>query len=245
MKILTLNTWQECGSWEERWGVIFEGLARYKPDIAGFQEMFNSSWAEEVQKRTRYSTLLFPKENCGQALYTHFPVKSSGIIPLFKSQLEEYFRYVLWAELDVKGHPLFVFNTHFSWRPEDVEARKHQAGELMSLLQEKAGDGEVIVMGDLNAARHSLEIKGFVEQGRFRDLLFERHPADSNYTWDNRNPYVAGGEHKLPDRRIDFILTRGSGPLLKDMVACDLVFNHPNSKGVLASDHYGILAEFK
>lgn len=245
LKILTLNTWQERGPWQERWEIIFRGIEDFRPDIVAFQELFSASWAQEIQKQTGYPTLLFPKEYCGLALGTDFAVKSWGVTTLTKSPLEDYSRYALWAELDLKGQKLFVFNTHFSWLLEDGESRKKQASEVRELIHKKASQAEALLVGDLNSTRHSEEIGGLIGKGGFRDLFFEKHGHESGFTWDNRNPYAAGSQHKLPDRRIDFILSRGSGPLLKSLVSCECVFTQPNAKGIWASDHFGVLAEFK
>ena len=245
LKILTLNTWQERGPWEERWKVIFQEIEETGPDIVVFQELFNSAWAGEIQKRTGFPTLIFPEEGSGLALYTHFSVKSQGLVKLAKSPLEDYGRYVLWAQLDLKGHELFIVNTHFSWLLEDGESRKKQAEQVLTLIREKSPQGESLLMGDLNSTRHSAEISWLIREGGFRDLFFDKHGHESGFTWDNRNPYTAGAEHKLPDRRIDFVLARGSGPLLKNLASCDLAFTQPNAQGIWASDHFGVLAEFK
>ncbi len=245
MKILTLNTWQERGPWQERWEVILEGMERFHPNIVAFQELFNPSWAQEIQKRTGFPHLVFPEEYCGLVLGTDLAVKSSGVVRLTKSPWEDYDRYAMWAELERTGQPLFVFNTHFSWLLEDGESRRKQAREVLELVGGKAGEAEAIVMGDLNSTRHSPEIRGFIEEGGFRDLFFEKHRDEPGFTWDNQNPYAASAHHPLPDRRIDFILARGSGSGLKDLVSCDLVFTRPDPKGIWASDHFGVLAEFK
>jgi len=138
-----------------------------------------------------------------------------------------------------------VVNTHFSWMLEDGATRTKQAEEILQLMEEKAPPIDTILMGDLNASRHSPEISGLIKKGGFRDLFLEKHPEDSSmFTWDNRNPYVAGAEHQLPDRRIDFILARGPAPLLKNLNSCEIVFTQPNREGIRASDHFGVLAEF-
>ena len=245
MKILTLNTWQEIGPWQERWKVTFEGIDRLRPDIVAFQELFNPSWASEVKKRTGFSHLIFPKENGGLTLYTNYPVKTWGIVQLTQSPLEDYFRFVLWAQLQINGNRLFVFVTHFSWMLEDGATRKKQVEEALALIQEKAPKAESLFMGDLNAPPDSPEIQALIERGHFRDLFLEKHAHEKGYSWDNRNPYVAGASHLLPDRRIDFILARGSGPLLKNLISCDLVLTQPDARGIWASDHFGMLAEFE
>lgn len=245
MKILTLNTWQERGPWQERWEVALKGVERFQPDLVAFQELFNRSWAQEIQKRMGFNGLLFPEEYCGLAIYADYPATSWGVTKLTSSSLEEYSRYALWAELKVEGKQLVIFNTHLSWKLEDGVSRKQQAEDLVRLIEEKAPQDETLLMGDLNAPPDSPEIRGLIRAGKMRDLFDELHPKEKAFTWDNRNPYAAESFHKMPDRRIDFILARGSGPLLKDIVSCDLVFTEPNTRGVWASDHFGVLAEFK
>ena len=245
MKILTLNTWQEREEWKKRWEVTFEGIRRFSPDIIGFQELFNRSWAEEVLKRTNLRHLLFKHETCGNVLLTRFDVEDWGVLSLSQSPLEDYGRYVLWACLKVRGKKLFVFNTHFSWMLEDQATRKRQTEDILKLIQDKADNHELLLMGDLNAPPDSGEIRSLIKKGGFRDLVHEKHPKDAGMTWDNRHPYVKMAGHVLPDRRIDYILARGNGPLLKELISCDRVFTQPNSEGFWASDHYGLVAEFK
>lgn len=249
MKILTLNTWQELGPvpWQERWEVILEGIRQHKPQIVGFQEFFNQSWAAEVRNRTGFPTMLSDPKRAAQVVYSEYPVSSWGVVTLTQSPLEEYLRYLLWSEMEIGGKKLFFFNTHFSWKLEDGETRRKQAAEVVSFINEKAGSQESLLIGDFNAPRHSPEIRWLIEEGRFRDLFIEKRPAESGFTWDSRNPYCleSSQKHHLPDRRIDFILARGEGPLLKNLVSCDLVFTRPNEKGVWASDHLGVLTEFK
>ena len=245
MKILTLNTWQERGPWKERWEITLQGLEKFQPEIACFQELFNPDWAREVQKRARFPTLLFPKEICGLAVFSHYSARSWGAVELPQSSLEEYSRFVLWAELVAGKSSIFLFNTHLSWQLEDGATREKQVEAILRIMNEEVRGQEVILTGDLNAPPDSPEIRQLIREGKFRDLFVEKHPGEAGFSWNHRNPYVAGAEHKLPDRRIDFILTKGEGPLLKDLHSCDLVFAEPASQGVWASDHFGVLAEFQ
>ncbi len=245
MKILTLNTWQERGPWRERWDVTLEGLMKFRPQIAAFQEVFNPYWAGEVRKLAEFSTLVFPKEFCGLVIYSRFAVKSWGIGKLAQSPLEEYSRYALWAEIQPPKGRFFILNTHLSWKVEDGATRRKQVEEIVKLIEKKDSKADWIVMGDLNSPPDSTEIPWLIQNGRFHDLFKEKHPNEVVYTWDNRNPYVAECEHKMPDRRIDYILTRGSGAIFKNPKSCDLVFTKPTPRGIWASDHYGVMAEFK
>lgn len=244
MKILTLNTWQERGSWKERWEVILQGLADSRPTMVCFQELFNAQWAGHVQKQTGYASLLFPEEPSGLVVYSDLPVASWGVCTLTPSPLEDYGRYALWAKIRAGQHTFHLFNTHLSWQLEDGASRRRQLEELLALIASKASDGESILVGDLNAPPDSPEIRWFLKEGEFRDLFHELHPGVPGFTWDNRNVYAGAAHHKMPDRRIDQVLVRGSGPVAKHLVSCDLVFTKPRGDGVWASDHFGVLAEF-
>lgn len=245
MKILTLNTWQERGPWQARWDVTLAELTALLPDFVCFQELFNREWALELQKRACFNTLLFPKGPSGLVIYSRWPAKSWGEVELPKSPLEEYRRYALWSEFERGGAEFFLVNTHLSWKSEDSQSRLKQADALLNLLKKKAGGKEVVIAGDLNATPPSPEIRRLTWDGKCIDIFHRLHQLEEKFTWDNRNPYAAGSEHKMPDRRVDFILTQNAGRLFGNPVFCDLVFTKPGENGVFASDHFGMLAEFK
>ena len=247
MKILTLNTWQERGPWQARWEVILQVIRILKPDVIAFQELFNQFWALEIKKRIGLPTMLFPEEHAGLVLYSRYPVSLWQVMKLSPSPLEDYGRYVLWAELKMQGKEFFVFNTHLSWKLEDGASRMRQLQEILHLAREKVPDQESILVGDLNAPPHAPEIQWFVREGKYQDLFSKFHPGRPGCTWDNRNYYAANSHHKMPDRRIDQILIRsgGSSSLLKKPSSCDLVYNTPHPSGIWASDHFGVLADFK
>ncbi len=246
MKILTLNTWQERGPWKARWEVILHGIQTLRPDIVAFQELFNRDWAQEVQKRTGFSAFAFPEEFCGLVIYSNYPIVSWELKKLPSSSLEEYSRYAQWTELRIRDKKVFVVNTHLSWKAEDGASRKKQTEEILKLVQEKVGEEAVILAGDLNATPHSQEVQLLTFEGKFHDLYHRSHGAESGFSWDNRNPYAAGSGHKMPDRRIDYVLARGIHQGQTHPVAnCDLVFTKPSGNGTWGSDHFGVFAEVK
>ncbi len=244
MKILTFNTWQESGPWRERWEIIFAGLEAMKPDIIGFQEVFNSAWADEIQKRTGYPSMVFPEEPGGLLILSRFPVLRSECLTLkTRSPLEIYFRYVLFAELKTEKGPLAVFNTHWSWQLTDSPVRQKQAEEFLEFARAKAGDGESVAMGDFNCTVWTPEIRKLKEAG-WVDIFGEIHPQVPGFTWDNANQYAFGAKHAMPDRRIDYIHTRNSSQILGRPEAAKVVYSRPDAAGRFASDHYGVLVTF-
>ncbi|MBI3317217.1 MAG: endonuclease/exonuclease/phosphatase family protein [Candidatus Omnitrophica bacterium] len=246
MKILTLNTWQERGPWRERWDLVVEGIKIHRPELIGLQEIFNPEWAQKVQKRVSYPTLIFPKEPCGLAFLSVFPALTWTCLTYKKkSPTEDYLRYVLFAEFETGSGKLAAFDTHLSWRIPESDIRQRQVDELLAFISIKAAQNETAVMGDFNSAPDSPEIQTIIQTGKFADAYAKRHPAKPGITWDNRNPYTAGCDHPMPDRRIDFLFTRHERVLLGRLKEVQLILNKPNAKGIWPSDHLGVLGEWE
>jgi endonuclease/exonuclease/phosphatase family metal-dependent hydrolase len=242
---LTLNTWQERGPWRDRWELIFAGIERLRPDLVAFQELFNLEWAWEVRKRTGFEHLLLPELFCGLAFLTHLPVVRWEYFRLNPSPLEDYSRGALWAVIEAHSEKILALNTHLSWKPEDGASRKKQLTELLAFVREEFPKDAVVACGDFNATPGSEEIQWFLAQGKFCDLYAVSHPGENGFTWDNRNPYAAECGHKLPDRRLDYILARHPNHALANLTACDLVYQEPDPRSIWASDHFGLLADFR
>ena len=111
----------------------------------------------------------------------------------------------------------------------------------------------VLLMGDLNAGPDAASIRfltGRESLGglsvRYEDAWEAVHADDPGHTFTPLNPLVRVGQMPLErGRRIDYVMTRSGphGPPL-DVADCRLVFNEAEG-GVWASDHFGLLAEFR
>lgn len=250
MKVLTLNTWQKRGPWEERWKLAFEELIALAPDILALQEVFDYDWAEEIQRRTDLPEFVAFQESSGLVLLSRYPVLERELFTYRqKSPTEDYLRYAAAATLRTPSGPLGFFNTHLSYRPEDGAVREGQVRELLSIIDRKAGGRDVLVTGDFNAAPDTPEIRQMLEQGRFTDAYGSHHPEDKGFTWCHRNPYTLSehnkvGESFLPERRIDYIFFRRMNVLSK-LRSVQVVLDQPSPSGVWSSDHFGVLAEFE
>ncbi len=241
MKILTLNTWQELGPWRERWEIIFKGLQEMKPDIVFFQEVFNPAWAAEIQKRSGYPAMAFPKEPGGLLTLSRFPVQQTECLTLkTKSPTEDYSRYVLFAELKTEKGPLAVFNTHWSWKLMESPVRRAQAEEFLEFTRQKAGKIPKAAGGDFNTVSWAPEIRKVREAG-WTDTFAMLYPEAPGLTWENVNSYAAGANHPMPDRRIDYIFTQ---EFREQPRSGRVVYNEPSAEGHFASDHYGVLITF-
>jgi endonuclease/exonuclease/phosphatase family metal-dependent hydrolase len=245
LNVLTLNTWQKRGPWQDRWQLIFEGIESLKPHLIGFQELFDPAWTLEVQKKLPLKNMVSTREKGGLALYSAFPVLESGFVRLEQSPLEDYERYALWAKIRIGNMPVFVVNTHLSWKLEDGGTRQQQVLQLIELIEQKGAGHELLLMGDHNATPDSPEMTSLRKKARLTDLYGRVESGLQRYTWDNRNTYASECNHPMPDRRIDYILTRSQSMLEQRLTKCAIVFMEANNQGVWASDHFGVWTQFE
>ena len=246
MKILTLNTWQERGPWRERWEVIFAGLKTFRPDIVVFQEIFNPDWVQEIGRRAGYASGVYCEKESGLAIFSHYPLAGSGSRRLAaQSAREDYRRFVLFGRFKTPAGILCVFDTHLSWMLDDSGVRERQTAEIADWMAEKTGEDEALICGDFNAVAWSPEIRNLTESRGFNDVFRQINPREPGLTWTYDNVYTREGRHPMPDRRIDYIFTRPGRGLFSKPVGAHCVFTEPDLKGVFASDHYGVFAQFQ
>lgn len=251
MRVLTLNTWQEYGMWHERWEVIDAFIRETSPDVIFFQEIFSRKWAAETAARLGYEECLTHDEPAGLVMLTRFRVLEAGLLSYHsKSAAEKRNRYIqhVWLETPDAGDFLAI-NTHLSWRPADHGIRYRQAGELIQAVEILSEDGPVICAGDFNCDVDTSEIDLIKSRGRFRDCYAEHQPYERGWTWSHKNPYTAMPSNLLsgelmPQRRIDYIFCRPPRGFPFQSKSCRIVLDQPDSRGIWASDHFGLLAEF-
>lgn len=245
MKVLTLNTWQERGPWKERWEVTFEGLKTFQPDLIFFQEIFNPNWIKEISIRIKFASAVYHDAASGLALFSRYPCINSGSIMLKgQSSREDYRRYLLFGKFQTETGIFFAFNTHLSWMLEDDKVRAEQTSEIAKVVREMAGSDESLIAGDFNTVAWAPEIRSLTSEYGFSDVYQTLNPDVSGLTWTHDNFYTREGRYPLPDRRIDYIFSHQAGKLFDCPQSAQVVFDTPDSRGILASDHYGVLAEF-
>ncbi len=146
----------------KRWQLLLEGIARYQPDVIAFQELFDIAWRDTVADRAGYPYHADPAPTAsGLVLLSRVSLLTSELYTLgIRSPLEDYRRYLLWAEIACGERRVHLFNVHLSWHPQDQATRKEQVRELWQRMSEKNGVDKLL-MGDMNAPPDSNEIRGF------------------------------------------------------------------------------------
>jgi len=244
VRILTLNTWGENGPWPQRWDVIFSGVRQWTPEILAFQEVFNLAWAGKIQKHLEGYELIATHAPSGLIFLSRHPVKAWDLFQMATSSPQENCaRYAIFIQLQIRASIWSFFNTHLAWRPEESYVRQKQVSELLAYVRDCRRDGPVFLMGDFNADSGTAEI-GQILQAGFTDCYAQCHPGQRGLTWSRENVYTrddrGGG---LPDRRLDYIFVMDDdGVCQKALSAAEVVFSHPDERGIFASDHFGVLA---
>lgn len=250
MKVLTLNTWSENGPWQARWELVFQGILGHEPDVVSFQEIFNPAWIDEIRKRLSDCYRIFSfEEPSGLVCLFRLPVLSCEIQRLKpESPTEQCPRYAIFAKIQTGIGPVFIANTHLSWRPNEAGVREGQIRELLNILDAKAVSEPVFAMGDFNADALTREISVMLNEGQFVDMYAWKNPRDKGHTWCHENPYTRAehnilSEELLGERRIDYIFLKDTQQnLLTKLESVKVVFTRPNRNGVWASDHFGVFA---
>ncbi|AVY65410.1 endonuclease/exonuclease/phosphatase family protein [Xanthomonas translucens pv. undulosa] len=139
-------------------------------------------------------------------------------------------RMVNWGlfERIADGRRFYLFDTHLPYRDEDEAARAKGAALILSRLQALPADVPVVVTGDFNTAPDSPTYRTLVPA-----LADARKQA----------PHAQGPEATFhdftghPDRRIDWILSRG-------LRATHFATLDARPQGHWPSDHFPVEAEF-
>jgi endonuclease/exonuclease/phosphatase family metal-dependent hydrolase len=247
MRILTLNTWHNSGPWRQRRDALVQGMIQYAPDILLLQELFDADWSEELQSRLGYPYLVSTEcIHSGLVVLSKLPPQHSAIHRMkTKSPFETYWRYALWVDLRLSGQRLSVFNTHLSWELQDDATREAQVRELWSFIEtHRADSGFTVVAGDFNCTPDSTAMTWFIGHSSFIDTYVNLHPGAAGFTWSNKNLFAQNHRPVLPERRIDYLFA-DPGFVKNRLRRCEVVFDVPQAAGVLASDHFGVLAEFE
>ncbi|WP_438289728.1 endonuclease/exonuclease/phosphatase family protein [Streptomyces sp. HUAS TT7] len=237
-RAVTLNIWGRGSAWRRRLPLVRDELVRLAPDFVGLQEVWRMGsrcQAEQIADALGYHVTYAPARTArnratqGNALLSRAPVARYEVLPLPTPGVEP--RSVLCAEV---GSSTTVLVTHVTWEWEYAHIRQQQ----VRFLAELAAGRDVVLLGDLNAAPDTDEIRWLTSRMEDAWACGGRGPGHT-YTPANRHARKA----REPARRIDYILTAG----LRAAHA-ELAFTTPHltARGSLwPSDHFGVVCDLE
>ena len=232
-----------ANSWEHRREFAARMIAAGKPDIVATQELHKVqgdyllehlpgfAWFGEGRRgghEDEHMGLFYRRDRLRLIEVGNFWLSDTPRVPGSICWGHPYPRMVTWGLFETKeGNRLYVANTHFPYRPEDDEARKKAAAQILGWIETLPPAVPVILAGDFNT-----------EPGSPPHALLTKELQDAWLT----APAREGPDETFdaftgkPDRRIDWILTRGFQPLRVETVTT-------NQGGRYPSDHFPVIAE--
>ncbi|MCA9621233.1 MAG: endonuclease/exonuclease/phosphatase family protein, partial [Myxococcales bacterium] len=255
-----LNIWNRQGPYAERETRLRRGLADLAADVVGLQEVV----ADRATGRSQADELgedLYPHRvfgmarpidehrAYGNALLSRFPVADHQVVALPCLGVDEP-RSVLVARLETPAGILPVLVTHYSYRLDHGFVREQQSLAIARLLDGVGGDLPPLLLGDLNAAPDTTEIRflrgAHALEGRSVYLAdsFGLVGEGPGYTFDGRHNGFAA-PWREPPRRIDYIFAGppdAKGRL--EPLESEVVLTKAD-EGIHASDHFGVLTRFQ
>nr|WP_276319892.1 endonuclease/exonuclease/phosphatase family protein [Egibacter rhizosphaerae] len=186
----------------------------------------------------------------GLAVLSRWPIISARVWRLPIGGGVDLARIALGVDLQTPGGPLPVLTTHLSALRDGSWLRQRQVAVLGEALRTlDAGSRRSIVTGDLNATPDADEVRALTGGTstphvgmRFVDAWAQTRPAELGRTLDPANPHVSGD---VPSGRIDYVLAAAGGAEARGRVRSTELVGVEPVDGVMASDHYGVLARLR
>ena len=257
IRVATWNLWCRHGNWEERQTAIFSTLAGLGADIVGLQEVSTREpdQVERLKSELGYHVAVSPDvENdrwgIANVIASRWPIIETGWKYLDVGVMPPH-RTVLWAQIDAPFGLLQVFCTHLSHGFDNSELRQRQLKQICELISSQRDDQKElfppIFIGDLNAVPESDEIRRLTGLGPAYVPGFVATDAwaqcgeGDGVTYSAANPYVV--DSAWPNRRLDYVMSGWPRPRPKGNPVSVKRFGIAPVDGVVASDHYGVIAE--
>lgn len=233
-------------AWETRLIHIIDGLIALNPDIMGFQEVAQTSAANNMAQTiadslsTHFNVpyhvywqsthVAYDSYTEGIAIVTKLPVLGTGYQNL---PIAVFPRKVLWNRLASDFGEVHFFTTHLAYREEDNTFRINQVNTIKNYINGKMDAFPAVgtlLCGDFNCTPDSDPIAALVN---YSSSWFTLHPTLSGYTFPV----------EVPTKKIDYIFTENSTPVT--ITHCSLIIYSPYDGVHYPSDHRGIQAAFE
>jgi endonuclease/exonuclease/phosphatase family metal-dependent hydrolase len=240
--------------------VLADGLRDLRPDLVALQEIIVRDGRDQARELFGNEFTIVHqqkrqgRDGMGVSIASRWPVRRVSELDLhLTDRVGEFPATTLIAEIDAPdGIGRLVFVNHFpSYQPPFELERELQTVAAERAIEEFVGSdpGHVVLAGDLDADPDSASIRFW--SGRqsldglsvcYADAWEILHADDDGETFTTRNPLVTAS--CWPFTRIDYIFIRCDDhgqPTLRISESAR-VFDTP-SKGIWASDHFGIRAD--
>lgn len=232
--------------WEARRDLFVETIARAAPDLIGTQELWKVQGDYVIERLPalawfgidrrgghgdEHMGVFYRRDRLRVMDLGNFWLSDTPDVPGSISWGHPYPRMATWGlfERIADGRRLWFIDTHFPYRAEDEGARAKCAAAIAAWIAARPAGEPVVLTGDFNTTPDSAAHRILTET-----------LADARLT----APVVVGPEATFhgfsgkPDRRIDWILSRGLEPLR-------LATDDFGAGGRFPSDHFPVVADYR
>jgi len=269
VRVVTWNLWWRFGQWRERLEAIAGVLAEVDADICGLQEVWEDddgneavvlaerlgmyvSWLPTPAPERWQRRLGDPTVTIGNAVLSRWPILNRGHIHLPAGTEVDEGRTAMFAEVESPYGRVSVYNTQLNSGPSHSAVRVEQVAALAEFIGGSVVDAFPIVLtGDFNALPDSDEVRlmeGHLTAPAVPGLLLidtwrYARPGDHGFTWNRRNPHVAGTFE--PSARIDYVFVGPPGPTGQGHVVSVAIVGDQSRDEVWPSDHAGVVVDLR
>ncbi|PKM09391.1 MAG: endonuclease [Gammaproteobacteria bacterium HGW-Gammaproteobacteria-4] len=248
LRVMTFNVRvpadTDMNAWVHRREQLVRVIAAEHPDVLGTQELTGEQGEYIAAHLPGYAW--FGKDRDGGTNGEHmgvfyrtdrlqvlrsgdFWLSDTPDVPGSKTWGQPFPRMVTWARFRLRdgGGTFDFFNTHFPYRDQDVRARMLSADAIMQRIGRLPSTARVILAGDFNSGP---DTPVYAKLTRALDDAWAMAASRSGPAETFHN--FTGN----PDRRIDWILTRGFATRAARTIATHDGARYP-------SDHFPVVAE--
>ncbi|MBP6750642.1 MAG: endonuclease/exonuclease/phosphatase family protein [Xanthomonadaceae bacterium] len=233
--------------WEARRDLLVETIRRERPDLIGTQELFGSQGDAIVEDLPEYRWFGRGRRGGGsddEHMGVFYRADAYAVIESGDFWLSDtpdivgsiswgnlYPRMVTWALFESRrtGARFYLLNTHFPYRDEDTAARTRCARALLARIEALPKNVPVVLTGDFNtddgSEAYTVLIAAMTDAWRVAPR--RRGPEGTFHAFSG-----------TPQRRIDWILTRGFEARTVETVATHRDGRYP-------SDHFPVMAQLR
>lgn len=232
--------------WEKRRDLFVRTVREQHPDVMGTQELYKRQGDYVVGKLPQYRWFgigrrgddgdehmgVFYRSDRLKVIESgNFWLSDTPSVPGSLSWGHPYPRMVTWALFEQKAshRRFYYFNTHLPYRTEDEAARSRGAKEILARIKALPRDVPVVLTGDFNTTPDSQT------HALLTSVLTDARLSAPEHTGPDATFHNFTG---VPDRRIDWILSRGF-----TAVSADTVTTHDGPR--YPSDHFPVVVELR
>lgn len=267
LRVTTLNLWRDNYLKKERLDLTVNAIKNANPTVVTLQEVTSATelgyltTAHYIADKTGMIVVVYnnpDEEEIGTAILSNLPADFSQEV-----RLTDRNGKAVYAELVHPKRNILIATAHLSWGSLAEGDRLEEARKLDSIISNKIsmGSGKIkdnyigLITGDFNSLPDSptlnyLRGKLLIEGKNTLWVDSWEHKDVPGYTSSltNKNAHItANGSGlnpllRMPERRIDYILSFGYAYGRSGSFVDSGLFAHHPTNGLFASDHFGVLA---